>query len=1393
MDGTPVRADAKAYVCGLGVVEGWRFVCGQATSMDTFHLMSAATEAFPRRQPPHFLEHRVVASAAFPCDDWVEMPGDAALVWGAGGHPPRAVPPGLLQSLMERGVRVTRGGGTIGNALVPVRQVLDMWSLSLAVCVASPLPWALWTPLACALARGLWSGDATPLYQRVKDGASLPGIHPSTRQLQAFMATAAPPLQKPAASGPVNSEHSVLARKKGAVQAYSSEHRLNAVRLGQHPGNQANVQAVADAALRYLHPGRWQEHKAALVTSGHRMPGRKALRLGRIRLDCSSMLLHRHWYRHRGPTFRYLGIDASPQRPGQEVLVCVERVICRSEVGQKPRPPVEERRLPPSTLGHGRCGLAEKVQATVHQTWLDYGPSLPQTRAACHDVRQILSDMGTEAGIADYGDVLSACISRGLQHPLRTPRTYRLLRKEDQAQHLLGATGQPEGGQVSFMFPLALYVPGPQHILDNLLRDSLRTLVWWPEWQAQAKVVCQWLSGQGHREFLQQRLPGTGKATPSVTASLDTGCDHFAEWRWQTLSDVTRALCRMEGAVRGAMASITDAADLGTRDSNTAKAFVAAVVDHAFWDRARAFVQLLQPVRHLSGWLKGCDCHGGDLVRGAAVSCPWKGCRAKDLASRLDAFSCEMQEMRADALDGKLVALGSEEVVSCINRMLAYSALKFAWVKEPPYLIWNADRPEVAKQFLDHHDADIRDRRSPHRVTAHFAGTSSLLRRDMEELAAGRGMTARLREEILSYQFCKLDDTWVEASHRDLSGIGRRKPGSKMPFRFATLRLDQNLRCIDDLDPDTSQLFHTIFTDKWRGIARAPGLRRPQRLVIDAPWAGVKDILAVVYRQRSENWLNWTAAFKDVLDPSGPAEVASMAISDRMKVEFLNLVWDTPFGQQVCSLPVVSAAAAARARAAGDVAEATAILTEACCGNLHFFRIIMGGQVRRKKLVRGAAFKRMIGMSAPVMMLQFGPWAHRGADSWDVYPEGSPAMTDFLHLAEWPVIRAGLRSWKQGPSDTSGCVQLSGPAMAVNDIPWDIRSGPVPTVILLGQLVAQGWRKGALLTEHTLDSPQTLRISNNPMAHKAYLQCILCLPALLSGAFPALPVGQPTDYYTAVLLAGKPEDIRIGQPAQYYKCMLKGQSEPKASMVLYGDNAEGMGEEDTILNDLPAGNATAPGQRRPCKRKRPLLSTIGDSCLAGGLGMPQQPFHSEDEVTSMPTQDMPSVIGAQTRQSASSTAQVGADISLRPPGLPVAHERASSSRRTGGGYSQDNLQRCPREHVAVVLGTPIVQERHLLPGEPGHYHRMAIRCQLPHHSEVAIRPRATGQRACPCGKFRSCGPRQTALFGHMEPAAFLAAWLRKGHEYPDKATHMRHVPSNSDIEFEMREQGWLLP
>ena len=360
----------------------------------------------------------------------------------------------------------------------------------------------------------------------------------------------------------------------------------------------------------------------------------------------------------------------------------------------------------------------------MHQTWLEYGPTLGQVRQANRDVRQLVSDMGTEIAICDFQDTVAQCLSQRGQAPLPSQPP----------------PGQPagSGSKESFMFPLALFVPGTQHLLDNALKDMLHSLPMWKTWQAQAKVVCQWLASTAHREFLQERLRVAHPDTPDWQLALKKKPDKFAAWRWQTLANVTRDLERMESAVVAALATVSEPADLKSKDAHTARAFLDATQDLAFWNCARGLRQLCQPVRRLSGWAKGCDCHGDQLAGGQDIDCVWKGCRATSFATRIRDFQAEIAALRSQAETGCIPGFSSLHVLDSLTHLLGYVRLKFNWVFEPPYTIWTLDSRQAACDFLAAHDALVAEGGSPHRVVAHFAGPSSRLRSALEAFRDGR-------------------------------------------------------------------------------------------------------------------------------------------------------------------------------------------------------------------------------------------------------------------------------------------------------------------------------------------------------------------------------------------------------------------------------------------------------------------------------------------------------------------------------------------------------------------------------------------------------------------------------------------------------------------------------
>ena len=85
--------------------------------------------------------------------------------------------------------------------------------------------------------------------------------------------------------------------------------------------------------------------------------------------------------------------------------------------------------------------------------------------------------MGTEYGVAGAPDVTPSC-----------------------------AHSQAKGTRGQWLYPCALQVPGPQHILDKILQGCLERLALWPDWEAHAKAVSQWLHAKSRRDILQQRL-----------------------------------------------------------------------------------------------------------------------------------------------------------------------------------------------------------------------------------------------------------------------------------------------------------------------------------------------------------------------------------------------------------------------------------------------------------------------------------------------------------------------------------------------------------------------------------------------------------------------------------------------------------------------------------------------------------------------------------------------------------------------------------------------------------------------------------------------------------------------------------------------------------------------
>ena len=85
----------------------------------------------------------------------------------------------------------------------------------------------------------------------------------------------------------------------------------------------------------------------------------------------------------------------------------------------------------------------------------------------------------------------------------------------------------------------------------------------------------------------------------------------------------------------------------------------------------------------------------------------------------------------------------------------------------------------------------------------------------MEAHASGRGMSPRLRQEIIAYQLCMLDDTVAEAVHRDVSFEGHRAVASGINWWASSVRIEQNLKL--EASPFGRELIHKYWP-QWKSL-----------------------------------------------------------------------------------------------------------------------------------------------------------------------------------------------------------------------------------------------------------------------------------------------------------------------------------------------------------------------------------------------------------------------------------------------------------------------------------------------------------------------------------------------------------------------------------------------
>ena len=919
----------------------------------------------------------------------------------------------------------------------------------------------------------------------------------------------------------------------------------------------------------------------------------------------------------------------------------------------------------------------------MHQTWLEYGPHMHRLESANAAVRQCLSDMGTEYGVADAVNVTHVCAHHAPPHRTSTDH---------------------------WLYPNAMKVPGSQHILDTILQDGLQRVCWWPVWEAHAKSVCQWVHKKPRREFLQARLI---RCEEDVVRTLDAGCEKFADWRWKTLGQVVRDLRRMETALRHATVALSTS-DLGTRDSVQSQMFLEAVHSQAFWTRTKALETLAKPFIQFSSWLRGCDCHDREGIDNCLHTCDWKGCRAPDMSSRVRLFMDELAQNRAnqDVAD-------DADTHGAMTRMLAVADLKFSWVNELPFYIWQVNSRSTASEFLSKYDA-VRTRHD--RVSERF-GTGHL-RIEMDRWSRGGQKSELLRMELLSYAWCKVDDTWAEACHRDASRDGSRTTHASQAWVSASFRLRQNLHLYDSLGTTLRSQFCTMLRH-WKAIAqttarRAVALRRRK--------LQPKNIVQFVYRSGADALEDWGGKLHEALMSCTRAEtVLHLSFAGRLKVDYLDKVL---VPGHIFSLPRVPKSCTLRAIAEAPMVDADESLHGISESIMYF--MVVETRLRRRKVARTEVSRARQHMLFPMSIQEYEPMpgSTEACERVSLRPHGLPLVRDLHDMASWLLWRGALREYTVSVGVHPGTVQ-AGSAVPVSLRRWDLSHVDTPALVVLDKLVEDGWHVGSPPPVHTATSDKVFAKADN-LSAKPYWQCLATLDNLFQKGLVELLPGMPHNYYSNILLAEMPQQV---VPV----C-------PTATSTHFSVGTTTMCKVATSVSGATGARSSV--SKDDCDEDMPMATHIS----------PRMPSSS---VSSCPGRKRAPDVDV-----LSSAVQDGASED------PLWHALPHTVRASGGGGQAVTIAPSADSLAGVVdfiEGQPVRVEERGVEGAIGHYRRFVVTCPL--HCEPG---------KAPCRARRNTGARQTALLGINEPLAYLGAWLVAGPDFATRAAHVAFKASHEE-------------
>jgi len=990
--------------------------------------------------------------------------------------------------------------------------------------------------------------------------------------------------------------------------------------------------------------------------------------------------------------------------------------------------------LPGGSIFYGLQDAVNKTMCFVWAAWLVFGPSLKYMQYFCSHVACWTTDFGVERHSVEIPDCLEAFFAwiggRALEDCARLVNFSRRL------------------------FFRSLRIGGWNHGFSNIMLRIAKLYKWWPEVLDHIRNVCRFFRNHTWRDWLR-------KAWRGKVPHVDTLLGHFtagtAKWRFATIIECLTQLSPLRKVCQTEMRE-------ELFQNAQEKAFIADVLKACRDIRLWLFVDLVGPLvmgklEHCRRWGLICSdaaCNQKRSEGAKHVECPRNGRRLKEawpwLLERIEELTVASRTITAEECEGDV------EWVDLVRSMCsrAASEIRSTWkyLGQVPWALARADSVEgalecmtqIRKQPLELHDPFTRD----------FV---QRVGNDLEARSQGGDLTPALGSAVAFVKHSNLNETCGESYHRWTNHEKVRAPNASTVHMKQKVRSNNVIKTLRTFMRVHGEMGKAIVRYEWKCYKRILQSRRRYRW--RGKGLGVKALMARVYREDAMANDNWSVILNRVpLDR--PADSHDANAREKMENEYLNCVLH-PSGHYCVQQP-----SAGPANVDEPAPEA----------HKEFFTVIdIASASRRRHTMHTVTTADEPQHTEPFAMevQLMDTWtpddvAEPGPDQARLYATSDPEWLVPARLATFMDFATRLTRYdRERPDPTStACVLWEDPHKVQPAVP--ITDEHYPTVCLITHLKAKGYYSVSKTVEHTkpLAAGETGPYDGREcLKQKWYYQVLLRLPSCLPLCGGSLPSQEPVAFYK-LLLRG--EKAVPGKPSKEYVRQFNALKGLTKKEILPLDDVD----LTSLVPSRPGSSFFVPLAGGELPKKKARQATPGSG--GGGAGK----RHGGD---SDPTPAPLPPVGPDLGGDVGGAPGHGGDSVPGPGGVGGSGSGGAGS--SGDGAGAGGAAGCGED--GSFFAPPEAKQKNPLPPKVDSLDGLKIRYHVypnptgklePHWILYCNNPDHGGA----CEKRKGATPRNEAVFGEIEPVAYLHAWHAiEWPTDPKKATHAQENPTKAQV------------